>query len=202
MQEFFINIISNYGYVGVFLLILIENIFPPIPSEVILLVTGFFTVSSNISIFGVIISATLASLLGAYLLYYLGNIINEDRLLKIVNSKIGKCLHLKEKDVKNTIECFNGRGQLSIFIGRCIPIIRSLISVPAGIGKMNIIKFSIYTICGSLIWNTLLVCLGTSLKNNWPIVLKFLSIYKKYVIIILGFLVIVFIIKKLWKNHK
>ena len=86
--------------------------------------------------------------------------LNKDRIEKIVKSKIGKMLHLKINDINKSINWFNKRGSISVFFGRCIPIIRSLISIPAGISKMNITTFTIYTFCGSLIWNTILISLG------------------------------------------
>lgn len=200
MQNILINIMSKYGYIGVFFLILIENIFPPIPSEVILLLSGFMTHTSNLKVPLLILSSTLSSLLGAYILYFLGKILNEERINNIVNSKIGKILHLKLNDIKKSINWFNKKGSISVFFGRCIPIIRSLISIPAGISKMDIKIFTIYTFCGSLIWNTLLISLGKYLQNNWVIIIKYLKIYKEYVLIILLVIISIYILKKVLKK--
>lgn len=200
MQNILINIMSKYGYIGVFFLILIENIFPPIPSEVILLLSGFMTLTSNLKVSLLILSSTLSSLLGAYILYFLGKILNEERINNIVNSKVGKILHLKSNDIKKSINWFNKKGSISVFFGRCIPIIRSLISIPAGISKMDIKIFTIYTFCGSLIWNTLLISLGKYLQNNWVIIIKYLKIYKEYVVIILLVIISIYILKKVLKK--
>lgn len=200
MQNILINIMSKCGYIGVFFLILIENIFPPIPSEVILLLSGFMTLTSNLKVSLLILSSTLSSLLGAYILYFLGKILNEERINNIVNSKVGKILHLKSNDIKKSINWFNKKGSISVFFGRCIPIIRSLISIPAGISKMDIKIFTIYTFCGSLIWNTLLISLGKYLQNNWVIIIKYLKIYKEYVVIILLVIISIYILKKVLKK--
>ena len=196
MQDLLINIMSKYGYIGVFFLILVENIFPPIPSEVILLVAGFMPHSSRLSVPLLILTSSFSSLFGAFLLYYLGRILTKDRIEKIVKSKIGRILHLKLNDINKSIDWFNKKGSISVFFGRCIPIIRSLISIPAGISKMNITTFTIYTFCGSLIWNTILISLGKIFQSNWIVITKYLKIYKEYVIIILIIGLVIYIFKK------
>lgn len=195
MQEFIINIMNSYGYIGVFTLILIENIFPPIPSEIILLFSGFMTTYTNLKLSMMIISSSLASVIGALILYKLGNILNIDKIISIVNKK--KILNLREKDITASIEWFKTKGEKAIFICRFIPLLRSLISVPAGIYKMNIIKFIIYTALGSLLWNTILISLGYITSNNWTSILNIYSLYTLLIlIIILSFLVIKFHKKK------
>lgn len=200
MQDLLINIMSKYGYIGVFFLILVENIFPPIPSEAILLVAGFMTHSSRLSVPLLILTSSFSSLFGGFLLYYLGRILNKERIEKIVKSKIGKMLHLKINDINKSIDWFNKKGSISVFFGRCIPIIRSLISIPAGISKMNITTFTIYTFGGSLIWNTLLISLGKIFQSNWIVITKYLKIYKEYVIIILIIGLVIYIFKKILKK--
>lgn len=195
MEEFIINIMNSYGYIGVFTLILIENIFPPIPSEIILLFSGFMTTYTNLKLSMMIISSSLASVIGALILYKLGNILNIDKIISIVNKK--KILNLREKDITASIEWFKIKGEKAIFICRFIPLLRSLISVPAGIYKMNIIKFIIYTALGSLLWNTILISLGYITSNNWTSILNIYSLYTLLIlIIILSFLVIKFHKKK------
>ncbi len=185
MQDFIIMILDSYGYLGVFFLILIENIFPPIPSEVILLLSGFMTTYTSLNIPIMIICATLGSLFGAIILYYIGKILNKERLKKIVKGKIGKVLYLKEKDIDKADEWFDKKGNCSVFFCRFVPIVRSLISIPAGMSEMPMVKFLIYTFSGSLIWNTILIYLGSSLSSNWEVVLNYLDKYKIIVLIIL-----------------
>ena len=200
MQQFILHIIEQFGYLGVFFLILIENVFPPIPSEVILLFSGFFSTYTNLSVLYMIVASTLGSFLGAIILYYIGKIFNKERLKKIVNGRLGKILFLKENDIDKADEWFDNKGNKSVFFCRFVPIVRSLISIPAGMSEMPIGKFIIYTICGSMIWNTVLICLGYRLGSNWEYVLTILDKYQMVVIIILiiilGYVIIKFYRKK------
>jgi len=200
MQQFILHIIEQFGYFGVFFLILIENVFPPIPSEVILLISGFFSSYTSLSVFYMILASTLGSFLGAIILYYIGKIFNKERLKKIVNGRLGKILFLKENDIDKADEWFDNKGNKSVFFCRFVPIVRSLISIPAGMSEMPMGKFIIYTICGSMIWNTVLICLGYRLGSNWGYVLTILDKYQMLVIVILviifGYVIIKFYRKK------
>lgn len=200
MQQFILHIIEQFGYFGVFFLILLENVFPPIPSEVILLISGFFSSYTSLSVFYMILASTLGSFLGAIILYYIGKIFNKERLKKIVNGRLGKILFLKENDIDKADEWFDNKGNKSVFFCRFVPIVRSLISIPAGMSEMPMGKFIIYTICGSMIWNTVLICLGYRLGSNWGYVLTILDKYQMVVIVILviifGYVIIKFYRKK------
>lgn len=200
MQQFILHIIEQFGYFGVFFLILIENVFPPIPSEVILLFSGFFSSYTSLSVFYMILASTLGSFLGAIILYYIGKIFNKERLKKIVNGRLGKILFLKENDIDKADEWFDNKRNKSVFFCRFVPIVRSLISIPAGMSEMPMGKFIIYTICGSMIWNTVLICLGYRLGSNWEYVLTILDKYQMLVIVILviifGYVIIKFYRKK------
>lgn len=191
MQEFILAMMDQFGYLGVFLLIAIENIFPPIPSEVILLFGGFMTTYTTLNIIGMIFSSTLGSLIGAIVLYYIGKIFNKERLKKIISGKIGKILRLKNSDIDKADHWFDTKGNKTVFFCRFIPIVRSLISIPAGMSEMPMFKFLLYTIFGSLIWNTVLIVLGSIVGNNWE---SILNIFDTYSHIILVLLVIIFIV--------
>ena len=191
MQHFIIEFMNSFGYFGVFLLIAIENIFPPIPSEVILLFGGFMTTYTKLNIIFMIISSTLGSLIGAIVLYYIGKIFNKERLKKIISGKIGKILRLKNSDIDKADKWFDTKGNKTVFFCRFIPIVRSLISIPAGMSEMPIIKFLTYTIFGSLIWNTVLIITGKMVGNNWN---KILTIFDTYSHIVLIIFIIIFII--------
>ena len=147
-----------------------------------------------------IVASTLGSFLGAIILYYIGKIFNKERLKKIVNGRLGKILFLKEKDIDKADEWFDNKGNKSVFFCRFVPIVRSLISIPAGMSEMPMGKFIIYTICGSMIWNTVLICLGYRLGSNWEYVLTILDKYQMLVIVILviifGYVIIKFYRKK------
>lgn len=191
MQNFIIEFMNSFGYFGVFLLIAIENIFPPIPSEVILLFGGFMTTYTKLNIIFMIIASTLGSLIGAIVLYYIGKIFNKERLKKIISGKIGKILRLKNSDIDKADKWFDTKGNKTVFFCRFIPIVRSLISIPAGMSEMPIIKFLIYTTFGSLIWNTVLIITGKMVGNNWT---KILTIFDTYSHIVLIIFIILFII--------
>ena len=206
MQAWIVEIMNQFGYLGIFLLIAIENIFPPIPSEVILLFGGFMSTYTNMHIVGIIIASTLGSLVGAYALYFIGKIFNKERLKKIVRGKIGKVLRLKEKDIDMADEWFDKKGNKTVFFCRFIPIVRSLISIPAGMSEMSLGKFTLYTVVGSLIWNTVLSIAGQTVGANWE---SILAIFEQYshiaaiVLVILGVGAIVwFYSKKRTKKSK
>ena len=201
MNNFVINIMNKYGYIGILFLITIENIFPPIPSEVILTLGGFMTSKDgvNMSLFAVIMYSTFGSMIGAIILYYVGYVFNKDRLLKIVRSKVGKILCLKESDIVKSDSSFNKNGDLTVLYCRFIPIVRSLISIPAGVNKMKFSIFLLYTFVGSLIWNTVLVSLGKLVGENYMVVAGVFSKYSKVILILLICLIMYKIIKKIKK---
>lgn len=191
MQEIILSIMNVYGYLGVFLLIMIENVFPPIPSEVILLFGGFMTTYSKLSIVGMIVASTLGSLFGAIILYYIGKIFNKDRLKKIISGKLGKILRLKASDIDKADSWFDNKGNKTVFFCRFVPLIRSLISIPAGMSEMPILKFTIYTVVGSLIWNAVLIIVGSIVGENWTSILNILDTYSHVVVILLAIIFIV-----------
>lgn len=200
MNNFIIGIMNKYGYIGILFLITVENIFPPIPSEVILTLGGFMTSKDGVtmSLFGVIMYSTFGSMLGAIILYYVGFIFNKDRLLKIVRSKVGRVLCLKESDIIKSDNSFNNNGDLTVLYSRFVPILRSLISIPAGVNRMKFSIFLIYTFIGSLIWNMVLVSLGKLVGENYMVVAGIFSKYSKVVLVLL----ILFIIYKIYKKIK
>ena len=205
MENFIIEIMNDFGYIGICLLILIENIFPPIPSELILTFGGFMTIDTNMTIVGVIIAATIGSVLGAIILYYIGKILNKERLIKIVTSKYGKLLRVKPEDIESADKWFDEKGNKTVFFCRFIPVVRSLISIPAGMSEMPLLKFIVYTTFGSAIWNTVLVLVGAFAGDKKDLILTIID-DASYVIVAL--IVIVFLIfvyrfyKKRVKNKK
>ena len=190
---------NSYGYIGVFLLILLENIFPPIPSELILLFGGFMTTYTKLNIIGMIISSTLGSLIGALLLYKIGTIFSKEKLKILISGKLGRVLKLKNSDIDNANKWFTNEGKKTVFFGRFIPLIRSIISIPAGINKMNISKFITYTLLGSVIWNLVLIILGHIVGKNWKAILKIFKLYSRFSLLLL-FILLIILITKLYKN--
>ena len=207
MEQIIINIMEQVGYLGVFLLIAIENIFPPIPSEVILVFGGFMTTYTSLNIPIMILAATLGSLLGAIVLYYIGKIFNKERLKKIISGKIGKVLRLKASDIEKADKWFDTKGNKTVFFCRFIPIVRSLISIPAGMSEMPMQKFLIYTILGSLIWNTVLIVVGSIVGDKWETIVGYLDNFSNVILIILVIIFVVamyywFVIRKKKQSKK
>ncbi|NLA58743.1 MAG: DedA family protein [Firmicutes bacterium] len=186
MQQVVIDIISNYGYLGVFLLIAIENIFPPIPSEIILAFGGFMTTYSTMTVWGVVFSSTAGSVAGALILYTLGRGLNTRRLESLLNSKLATSLRLRQEDVRRAGQWFNRHGSRAVFLCRFVPIVRSLVSIPAGMAKMKLGIFLPLTIMGTLIWNTVLVYLGRLAGEAWEKVVSYLDLYSLLTVAVLG----------------
>lgn len=170
MESVITELVSRFGYWGVLFLIAVENIFPPIPSEVILTFGGFLTTYTSMTPLGVILAATLGSETGAAVLYGAGRLLAPERLRALLRSGIGHALKLEEEDVQKAAGWFSERGWPSVFYCRCIPIVRSLISIPAGMAGMAPLPFFLLTALGSLLWNILLVGLGALAGQNWPAV--------------------------------
>ncbi len=179
MQAWIVEVMGKYGYFGIFMLILLENIFPPIPSEVILTFGGFMTTKTSMGVVGVIGMATLGSVAGAVILYGIGSILNEERMIKIAMKY--KILRIKPEDIEKTMNWYRKYEYKTVFFCRMIPIVRSLISIPAGIGKMPLLPFIVLTTIGSLIWNTILVCAGAVLGEAWESILTYLDLYSNFV---------------------
>lgn len=193
MDNWLLDIMNDYGYIGVMLLIALENVFPPIPSEVILTFGGFLTTTSDLTVFGVVVSATIGSVLGALILYFVGLQLDVERLEKIVN-RWGKVLRLTKEDIHKADAWFDKYGPWTVFFCRFVPLIRSLISIPAGMSNMNIGLFFVLTTIGTLIWNIVLVCLGASLGENWDLIVEKMEIYSNIVYAILAILFIVAVV--------
>lgn len=202
MDSWLINILNEFGYIGITFLIAIENIFPPIPSEIILTFSGFMTTKTTMTPVFVIIFATVGSISGAYVLYYLGRIFSEERIYALLDSKIGKLLGFKKESVHKTIVWFQNNGKYGTLFGRCVPVIRSLISIPAGMAQMPLLQFTTYTLLGSLLWNILLVSLGCIMGENWHQVVIIFNTYSNVMIILLILSILAFFIYHHIKHKK
>lgn len=194
MQEWIIETVNQYGYLGILVLILVENLYPPIPSEVILTFGGFLTTSTSMNVWGVIIFSTIGSLLGAVILYYIGKLLKPETIEKHVNGKWGKRLRLKPGDIERATDWFHRRGKLTVFFCRFIPVVRSLISIPAGIARMNVYTFLILTSLGTFMWNTVLVYLGALAGGSWETIVWYLHEYSVVAIIVLFVIAISFLV--------
>lgn len=185
MENKITEVIEQFGYISVFLMIALENIFPPIPSEVILTFGGMMTSFSDLTVMGVVYCATAGSLIGALILYKAGNLLDISTLEKIAD-KYGGILRITRQDIYKAEHWFKTYGYWTIFLCRFIPLIRSLISIPAGIAKMNLPAFVILTAAGTFIWNLILVSLGAKFGDSWDLIVYYMDIYSRIIYMILA----------------
>lgn len=197
MEDYILNILSKFSYLGIFFLIFIENVFPPIPSELILVFGGFISKSLNLNFLLLVVFATLGSSTGAIILYYAGKKIPLEKMENFLEKKWVKRLGFKPGDIKKSLKYFEKYSTFAVFFGRCVPVVRSLISIPAGMQNMSLKKFLIYTTIGSGIWNTLLIYIGRVTQDKWK---EGLLILERYSNRILGLIVLAFVIKFLVKR--
>jgi membrane protein DedA with SNARE-associated domain len=161
--------IHSLGYLGVGLIVALENLFPPIPSELVLPLAGFLAGRGRFSLPLVILAATAGSVAGALVLYSLGRWVGEEPLRRFIQ-RFGRWLLLRESDLDRAVDWFDRHGRAGVFFGRVVPLARSLISVPAGIACMPLWQFALYTAAGSAVWNTVLIGAGWLLGEQWTLV--------------------------------
>ena len=186
MRELVLELMGEYGNLAVFLLILVENLFPPIPSEVILTFGGVMTVCTDMTPVGVILFSTAGSLAGAVILYSVGRFLPDEVFRKLLCGQIGHLLHFRLEDVDLAKGWFRERGRSAVFLCRLIPIVRSLISIPAGIARMQFVPFLVFTAAGSLLWNTVLVYAGRFAGDSWEKVSAAFGVYSDLFLMIVG----------------
>jgi membrane protein DedA with SNARE-associated domain len=203
MLEWITNTIKIGGYWGIALLMFLENLFPPIPSELIMPLAGF-TASpyqpggAKLNIVGVFFAGVLGSVLGALIWYYPGKLLGERRL-KAWADKYGKWIAISSKDITKAKRWFDRQGSKAVLIGRLVPGVRTLISVPAGISNMPLLPFLFYTTLGSAAWVGLLTYSGYVLGSQYELVDEYLAPVSK---IVLGILVLAFVVWVLKKRQR
>lgn len=172
------DLMERLGAAGAGLAVALENLFPPIPSEVILPLAGFTASQGRMSLFAAIVWTTVGSVVGAVALYYVGVALGRDRVRAIA----ARLPLIKLSDIDRTEAWFARHGVKTVFFGRMIPIFRSLISIPAGVERMPVATFLLYTTLGSLIWNTVFVLAGYLLGENWHVVESYVGTFQNVVI--------------------
>lgn len=160
------RIVESLGAVGVALLVALENVFPPIPSELVLPLAGFVAGRGDASLTAMFLGATAGSVVGAWILYGLAAWIGHDRLHRVVG-RYGRWFGVRLDDLERAEAWFDRRSTVTVLVGRCIPLIRSLISVPAGFRRMPLVRFTVFTAVGSAIWNGALIGAGAVLGDQW-----------------------------------
>ena len=197
------NIIRTLGYPGLGLIMFLENVFPPIPSELVLPLAGWLTLEENarFSLLGVTIVGAIGSVAGAFFFYGLGKWFDEKRVRYLLQ-RFGKWFLLSEDDFDVALSWFDKYDEYVIFFGRMVPIVRSLISVPAGLANMHIGKFTIYTAVGTALWSFILAFAGRMLGENWNMVADFIDQYEHLVLILGAVAVVAFFANRLIKLRK
>ena len=173
-----VALMETLGGFGAGLAIALENLFPPLPSEVILPLAGFAAAQGTLGLIEVLIWTTAGSVVGALALYGIGAWLGRRRMYAIVE----RMPLIKAADVERTEAWFGRHGSKAVFFGRMIPIFRSLISIPAGIERMPLVRFTLLTTAGSAIWNTIFVLAGYFLGANWHVVEEYAGVFQKVVI--------------------
>ena len=193
------DVINQFGYFGVALLVIIENVFPPIPSEIVLPFAGFVAqqgagaAQSDTSVIGMMIAATVGSVVGALILYFVSAAIGPDRLRAFVE-KFGKWFGVKPADLVRAEAWFDRRSFVAVLVGRCVPLIRSIVSIPAGFRRMKLTNFILLTAIGSAVWNIALIGAGAVLKDQWDRVGDYVGVFQWVVILAIVVFVVRFVI--------
>ncbi len=181
------DVINQFGYFGVALLVVIENVFPPIPSEIVLPFAGFVAqqgadaAQSDTTVVGMMIAATVGSVVGALILYFVSAAIGPDRLRAFVE-KFGKWFGVKPADLVRAEAWFDRRSTVAVLVGRCVPLIRSIVSIPAGFRRMKLTSFIVLTAIGSAVWNIALIGAGAVLKDQWDVVGDYVGVFQWVVV--------------------
>ena len=211
------DVINQFGYFGVALLVVIENVFPPIPSEIVLPFAGFVAqqgasavnevagvavgaAQNDTTVIGMMIAATIGSVVGALILYFISAAIGPERLRGFV-ARFGKWFGVKSADLVRAEEWFDRRSTVAVLVGRCVPLIRSIVSIPAGFRRMKLTSFVVLTAIGSAVWNIALIGAGAILGDQWERVGEYVGVFQWLVIAAIFVLLVRFVFSRL-KNRR
>ena len=195
MSDWVLAIMAKFGYFGIMFAMFAENVFPPIPSEVIMPAAGFAVARGDLNLMLVIIAGTVGTVLGALPLYYLGTLFNKERLV-VLTDKYGKWVFVRSDDVLSANDWFDKHGKKAVFFGRMVPGIRSLISIPAGMHKMPLPSFLVLTTLGASIWTTLLTLAGYHFGQNYGVIETMIAPYSRIILVLVGVIVVGWIVKR------
>jgi membrane protein DedA with SNARE-associated domain len=192
-----LDVITALGEFGVAVLVFVETIFPPIPSEIILALAGFQATQGQLNVVLVVVAATLGGYLGAVVLYWIGRLFGEERSVHY----LAKLPLVYRSDFEASAAWLHKHGRGAVFFGRLVPLVRSLISLPAGATRMPFVSFTIFTLAGSAIWNTLLVGAGYLLGQQYELIAEY-SDYLNYVVYAAIVGVLVFLVVRAIRRHR
>ena len=202
MQEWITNTMNSLGYLGIGLLMFLENLFPPIPSELIMPLAGYTATFPNtqIQVIPAIAAGVIGTILGAIPWYYAGLLLGQQRL-QLLAGRYGKWIGISGEDIEKSVNWFQKHGAKAVLFGRLVPGIRTLISIPAGISKMPIVPFFLYSTIGTVGWVTLLTYAGYFLGKNYKLVEDYIDVITKVVVFVVLIAIASFIGYRLWKKR-
>ena len=193
------DVIEQLGAVGVALLVILENVFPPIPSEIVLPFAGFVAWRGDGSVLVMILAATIGAVVGALVLYAIAAVIGDQRLAAFIE-RFGRWFGVKPSDLARAEAWFDRHAVAAVLLGRCVPLIRSVVSVPAGFRRMRLLPFIVYTAAGSAVWNTALIGAGAILGDQWDRLEPYVALLQYVVIAVIVLFVVRFAVMKL-RHH-
>ena len=194
VSDWVVDVIERLGAVGVGLLIFLENVLPPIPSEVILPFAGFASQQGDLNVVSAWVAASVGSLAGALLLYGIGAVVGEERLREL--SRKRWFVFFGEKDFDRGERFFDRHGGSVVFFARFIPLVRSVVSVPAGLDRMPLGRFALLTLAGSAIWNAVFIGAGWLLGDNWDVIEGYMGPLSYLVVALLAVALVILVVRK------
>lgn len=196
LTDWVIDAMETLGYLGFMIILIIERVFPPIPSELVLPLAGFLASQDRFSFITLMLVGAVGATAGSYILYGLGRCLGERRARRLIQ-RVGGWLLLKEEDFDRSQAWFDRYGGSAVLTGQCVPGVRSLVAVPAGITRMPLLRFGLYTAAGSSVWNGALIGLGWTLGSQWHLVQDYTEILQYVVLAAIVAAIAIFLLRRL-----
>ena len=197
LTELFRGVIESTGYLGIFVLMALESMVAPVPSELVMPFAGFLVADGKLNLWAVVVVSTLASITGSLISYFIAYFGGKEFV-----HKFGRFVLLDKEELDATERWFQKRGTVTILISRFIPVIRHLISIPAGLARMDLKKFILFTAIGATAWNTILLCVGMQLRERWELVHQYSKQLDVLVVLLILAAVAYFVLKHIKKRKK
>lgn len=196
LSEIFTSVIASTGYFGIFILMALESMVAPVPSELVMPFAGFLVADGTLNIWLVIIVSSIASLSGSLTSYYIAFFGGKELI-----HRFGRFVFLDKEELEWAERWFKKRGSITILLSRFIPVVRHLISMPAGLARMNLMRFLLYTFIGATAWNTILLVLGMQLRERWQLIHSYSSQLDILILVFLA-LAVLYVVYKHVKRHR
>lgn len=195
MVEWITETMARLHYVGIALLMFLENLFPPIPSELIMPLAGFTISKGELEFIPAVLAGTIGTVAGGFFWYYAGKLFSEERVEHLAD-RYGKWISVSSKDIQKANQWFNRHGIKAVFLCRLVPGVRTLISLPAGLNNMSLIPFTFYSTLGTVLWVSLLTYAGMKLGDNYDRVDEYIGPFSKIALLILVIWFVLWVVRK------